>query len=178
MIGDWWLVLSFEQLLRNHDLCQGFVNISYLLGMKPKTLTHQSVIEEFKNSWTQSGKASLLSIFWWRKALVGLSWLIHHILLLLHRTHLPLPRWHPRTRKNDMFSATYGEIGDPTLGCQSLPFAGWLQNLILSYLNACDSTAWSSCIVMWNKVPQFMMTLTYIQLVRVHSHLQTTPLMM
>ena len=79
--------------------------------------------------------------------------------------------------KRHVFCHVWGDR-DPTLGCQSLAFAGWLQNLILSYVNACDCTEWSSCIVMWDKVPLFMITLTYIQLVRVHSHLQTTPLMM
>ena len=109
VIGDWWLVLSLNNSWETMTFAKVLCICHICLGMNPKTLTHQSVIEEFKNSWAQSGKASLLSIFWWRKALVGLSWLIHHILLLLHRTHLPLPRWHPRTRKNDMFSATYGE---------------------------------------------------------------------
>ena len=109
----------------------------------------------------------------------GACWLIHHILLLLHRTHLPLPRWHPRS-KTCFLQHIWGNPRSYTLLFQRkiIWFLYLYQNSILSYLNVCDWTACASCMVIWDRLPLFMITVAYIQLVLAHSHLQTTPLMM
>ena len=178
MIGDWWLVLSFEQLFEKPLPLPRLCEYVIFARHEPKNLNSPVCDWRVQKLLDPVRQSEFIEHLLMKK---GARWLI-----------MAYPSYSPSSSSNSpsssavassheeerhVFCHVWGDR-DPTLGCQSLAFAGWLQNLILSYVNACDCTEWSSCIVMWDKVPLFMITLTYIQLVRVHSHLQTTPLMM